>query len=48
MLGPGESNAYYHAEDAQEGFTVLSGECIAIVEGQERRMRQWDYLAIRE
>jgi hypothetical protein len=23
---------------------VLSGECIAIVEGQERRMRQWDYL----
>ena len=28
----------------QEGFLVLSGECIAIVEGEERRMRQWDYL----
>jgi oxalate decarboxylase/phosphoglucose isomerase-like protein (cupin superfamily) len=23
---------------------VLSGECIAIVEGQERRMGRWDYL----
>ena len=31
-------------EPAQEGFLVLSGECIAIVEGEERRMRQWDYL----
>jgi uncharacterized cupin superfamily protein len=44
VLGPGEANGYYHAEAAQEGFLVLSGECIAIVEGQERRMRQWDYL----
>ena len=32
------------AEAAQEGFILLSGECLAIVEGQERRMRQWDYL----
>ena len=23
---------------------MLDGECIAIVEGEERRMRQWDYL----
>jgi uncharacterized cupin superfamily protein len=23
---------------------VLSGECIAVVEGEERRMGQWDYL----
>jgi uncharacterized cupin superfamily protein len=44
VLGPGESNGHYHAEAAQEGFLVLSGECIAVVEGQERRMRQWDYL----
>ena len=28
----------------QEGFLVLSGECIAVVEGEERHMRQWDYL----
>ena len=46
VLMPGESNGYYHAEAAQEGFVVLSGECIAVVEGQERVMRQWDYLAL--
>lgn len=44
VLQPGEPNGYYHAEAAQEGFLVLSGECVAVVEGQERRMRQWDYL----
>ncbi len=44
VLMPGEANGYYHAEAAQEGFVVLSGECIAVVEGQERVMRQWDYL----
>ena len=44
VFQPGEANGYYHAEAAQEGFVVLSGECLAIVEGEERRMRQWDYL----
>jgi len=44
ILGPGESSGMYHAESNQEGFLVLTGECIAIVEGQERRMRPWDYL----
>jgi quercetin dioxygenase-like cupin family protein len=43
VLQPGEANGYYHAEAAQEGFLVLSGECLAVVEGEERRMRQWDY-----
>ena len=23
---------------------MLSGECVAIVEGEERRMRRWDFL----
>lgn len=44
VLGPGESSGFYHAESNQEGFLVLSGECIAIVEGEERRLRTWDYL----
>ena len=44
ILNPGETPGYYHAETEQEGFLVLSGECIAVVEGQERRMRPWDYL----
>ena len=44
VLQPGETPGYYHAESGQEGFLVLSGECVAIVEGQERRMGPWDYL----
>ena len=43
VLQPGEYNGYYHAEDAQEGFLVLSGECIAVIENEERRLRRWDY-----
>ncbi|MGZ4181279.1 MAG: cupin domain-containing protein [Solirubrobacteraceae bacterium] len=44
VLRPGENFGYYHAEEAQEGFIVLSGEFLAVVEGQERSMRQWDYM----
>jgi uncharacterized cupin superfamily protein len=44
ILMPGQANGRYHAESDQEGFLVLAGECIAVVEGQERRLRQWDYL----
>ena len=44
VLPAGETPGFYHAESDQEGFLVLSGECIAIVEGQERRMGPWDYL----
>ena len=43
VLWPGEAPGKYHAETNQEGFLVLSGECLAIVEGEERRMGQWDY-----
>jgi uncharacterized cupin superfamily protein len=44
VLRPGETPGFYHAENEQEGFLVLSGECVAVVEGQERRLRAWDYL----
>ena len=44
VLGPGEPMAMYHAEDAQEGFLLLSGEAILLVEGQERPLRAWDYV----
>ena len=44
VLWPGETPGMYHAESNQEGFLVLSGECVAVVEGEERRMGQWDYL----
>lgn len=44
VLLPGETPGFYHAESEQEGFLVLSGECVAVVEGSERRMGPWDYL----
>jgi uncharacterized cupin superfamily protein len=43
VLWPGDAPGYYHAESDQEGFLVLSGECILVVEGEERRLRQWDF-----
>lgn len=44
VLRPGEAPGFYHAESNQEGFLVLTGECIAIVEGEERRLGQWGHL----
>jgi len=43
VVWPGDPSALYHAENAQEGFLVLSGECTLIVDEQERPLRQWDY-----
>jgi uncharacterized cupin superfamily protein len=43
VLQPGEAFGYYHAEAAEEGFLVVSGECLAVIESAERRMRRWDY-----
>jgi len=34
----------YHGEDAQEDFLVLSGECLLIVEGEERQLKAWDFV----
>ena len=33
----------YHAESNQEAFLVLSGECVLLVEDEERRLRPWDF-----
>jgi uncharacterized cupin superfamily protein len=43
VLPPGEPNGLYHGESAQEDFLVLSGECTLLVDGEERRLRQWDF-----
>jgi uncharacterized cupin superfamily protein len=42
ILEPGQSGLY-HAEANQEAFLVLSGECRLVVEGEERRLRPWDF-----
>ena len=36
VLLPGQPNGMYHGESGQEDFLVLSGECILILEGEER------------
>ena len=42
FLPPGEPMAMYHWEADQEDFLVLAGEALLIIEGEERRLRQWD------
>jgi uncharacterized cupin superfamily protein len=44
ILQPGQPNCRYHSESAQEDFLVLHGECIALLDGTEHRLRQWDFL----
>ena len=44
VLEPGEPIGMYHWEADQEDFLVLSGEALLIVEGQERQLRQWDFV----
>jgi uncharacterized cupin superfamily protein len=44
VVGPGEPMAMYHWEADQEDYLVLSGEALLIVEGQERPLRQWDFV----
>ena len=42
-LEPGEAMTMYHREGAQEDFLVLAGECLLVVEGEERPLRAWDF-----
>src|SRR5689334_25359481 len=44
VLHPGKPNCMYHGEEIQEDFLVLSGECLLLVEGEERRLRAWDFV----
>ena len=44
VLEPGQPNCMYHGENAQEDFLVLFGECLLLVEGEERPLKQWDFV----
>ncbi|TMM05189.1 MAG: cupin domain-containing protein [Actinobacteria bacterium] len=44
VLAPGEPMAMYHRENHQEDFLVLAGEALLMVEGDERPLRQWDFV----
>jgi uncharacterized cupin superfamily protein len=43
VLHPGEPLAMYHRENNQEGFLVVAGECLLIVEGETRPLKAWDF-----
>jgi uncharacterized cupin superfamily protein len=44
MLYPGKPNGLYHSENVQEDFLVLTGECLAILDGEERKLGAWDFV----
>jgi uncharacterized cupin superfamily protein len=33
----------YHRENTEESFLVLAGECVLVVEGEERKLKTWDF-----
>jgi uncharacterized cupin superfamily protein len=44
VLQPGQPNCRYHGESGQEAYLVLHGECLLLVEGEERLLRAWDFV----
>lgn len=44
VLEPGKPACRYHRENAQEDFLVLSGECLVLVNGEERHLSAWDFV----
>ena len=44
VLEAGRPTGMYHAESSQEDFLVLSGECLLLIEEEERRLRAWDFV----
>jgi uncharacterized cupin superfamily protein len=44
VMNPGDVASTYHWETEAEDFLVLAGEAIAILEGEERPLKQWDFV----
>ena len=44
VIWPGRPSSLYHAETNQEDFLVLRGGCLLLIEGEERRLRAWDFV----
>jgi uncharacterized cupin superfamily protein len=44
VLYPGKPMAMYHEEPGQEDFLVLRGECLLVIEGEERPLKAWDFV----
>jgi uncharacterized cupin superfamily protein len=44
VLRPGQAGGRYHRESDQEDFLVLAGECVLLIEGEERPLEAWDFV----
>ena len=44
VVWPDNPSALYHRESNQEDFLILSGECLLLIEGDERPLEAWDYV----
>ena len=44
VLAPDQPACMYHGENEQEDFLVLRGECLLLIEGEERRLHAWDFV----
>jgi quercetin dioxygenase-like cupin family protein len=43
VLQPGQASRY-HREANQEDFLVLAGECLLLIEDEERHLKPWDFV----
>ena len=43
VVGPGQ-RGIYHGERGQEDFLVVSGECLLVIDGEERPLKAWDFV----
>lgn len=39
-----DSSWLYHSESNKEDFLVVAGECLLLVEGEERSLKAWDFV----
>jgi uncharacterized cupin superfamily protein len=44
VVSPGQPTGGLHAESVDEDFLVVAGECILLVEDEERHLRTWDFV----
>ncbi|MGD8396869.1 MAG: cupin domain-containing protein [Candidatus Eiseniibacteriota bacterium] len=44
VVEPGQAACMYHAETEPEAFLVLHGECLLVIEEEERPLHAWDYV----
>ena len=44
ILQPGQAGGRYHHESDQEDFLVLAGQCLLLIEEEERPLQAWDFV----